>query len=121
VREFELDPNDVPDDLDADILNDPANLVPDDGARGLQTAHGFAVQGMNSHVLLAACSANEVAREGTQVRHAAGGQPTLDDSKEASVTVRGRFTTALLELFENVSPSQITYADVLNRILPIDG
>jgi hypothetical protein len=130
VREFVLDPNDVPADLDAGILENPANLATElsaltechgGRARGLQTAKGFATHGMKSHVLLAACSANEVAREGAQVsRHALGDQPTLDIPKEALI-VRGRFTIALLELLENVSLNQITYDEVLTKILPIKG
>jgi hypothetical protein len=128
VREFELDPNDVPDDLDADIVKDPANLAPEpepaechgDRPRGLHPPNGFAVHGMKSHVLLAACSANEFAREGTHNGHALGGQSTLDNPQEA-LPVRGRFTTALLELFENVPLNQITYAEVLTKIRPIEG
>ncbi|RXW20808.1 hypothetical protein EST38_g5036 [Candolleomyces aberdarensis] len=115
VRGCELSPNDVPDHLDADIRR--ANLVPEpepgptsnSAARGLVSARGFAVRGMKSHILLAACSANEEAREDFKP---ASGLPPI---------ARGRFTTALLELFQTVPPNQITYAEVLTKILPIDG
>ncbi|KAJ2926774.1 hypothetical protein H1R20_g10309, partial [Candolleomyces eurysporus] len=113
VRGCELSPNDVPDDLDAHIWK--ANPEPESeptansATRGLVSARGFAVRGMKSHILLAACSANEDAREDFK---AAGGEAPI---------ARGRFTTALLELFETVHPNQITYAEVLTKILPIDG
>ncbi|KAJ2926775.1 hypothetical protein H1R20_g10308, partial [Candolleomyces eurysporus] len=113
VRGCGLIPNDVPDDLDAHIRK--ANPEPepeptaDSTARGLASATGFAVWGMRSHILLAACSANEEAREDFR---AASGQAPI---------ARGRFTNALLELFKTVPPNQITYAEVLTKILPIEG
>ncbi|KAJ2919024.1 hypothetical protein MD484_g1468, partial [Candolleomyces efflorescens] len=118
VREFVLDPNDVPAGLDAEILEDTVNQAADEchsvGTRGLQAAKGFGSHGMKSHVLLAACSANEVARESFQVtRSALAGQPTPNDPKEA---MRGRFTVALLEMLENTPWNQMTYAEVLNKI-----
>jgi hypothetical protein len=70
----------------------------------MRFAEGFAVKGMNSHVLLAACSAKERA---------------LEDKK--SLEAHGRFTTALLQLFKEISPDQMTYADVLTKIPRIDG
>jgi hypothetical protein len=113
VRACELSPNDDPDDLDARILkeNSGKHQEPTDkattetGARGLRLAKGFATKGMQSHVHLAACSANEQARE----------------DKETPQMFRGRFTTALLELLKNVQPDQITYADILFKIPRIDG
>jgi hypothetical protein len=98
ARGCEIYPDDVPDDLDADICGNETST------RGMRFAEGFAMKGMKSHVLLAACSANERALEDKQ-------------SQEA----HGRFTTALLGLFRTVSPNQMTYADVLTKISRIDG
>jgi hypothetical protein len=70
----------------------------------MRFAEGFAMKGMKSHVLLAACSANESA---------------LEDKKTPEA--HGRFTTALLRLLKEVSPDQMTYADVLSKISRIDG
>jgi hypothetical protein len=72
------------------------------GTRGVKVANGFAQRGIRSHVLLAACSANEKAREDAGV-------------------CRGRFTTALLKLLRSTGAEQLVYADVLCRIDPIIG
>jgi hypothetical protein len=101
-RSCKLSPGDISDDLDADICKDYPET--EFSARGMRFAEGFAVEGMNSHVLLAACSANERA---------------LEDKNSAEP--HGRFTSALLRLFKEVSPDQMTYADVLTRISRIDG
>ncbi|KAJ2915864.1 hypothetical protein MD484_g4548, partial [Candolleomyces efflorescens] len=95
-RRCEICPSDVPDDLDADEA--------ESSARGMGFAEGFAVEGITSHVLLAACSANERA---------------LEDRNSAEP--HGRFTAALLRLFKEVPPDQMTYVDVLTRISRIDG
>lgn len=110
VRGGELDPNDAPDGLDADIYAANPDLPPDasntDGSisRGLRVAKGFAAYAMRSHVLLAACSVKEMARE----------------DKEDGVA-RGRFTTALLRMFKNVTPDQVTYFDSLTKMPRIEG
>ncbi|KAJ2926834.1 hypothetical protein H1R20_g10256, partial [Candolleomyces eurysporus] len=89
VRGCELSPNDVPDNLDERIRKEnPEPKAPtESGNRALRFPKGFAVKDMNSHVLLAACSANELARE---------------DKKDQRSS--GRFTSALLELFRTVPP-----------------
>lgn len=111
IRAAALDPRDeICLYLDRHIHNDPRNRpaaasdIPAAGHRGLVHSSGFANAGINSHVLLAACSATEPARE----------------DKDGDIT-RGRFTAALLELFRNTSPDQITYSEVLGRIRRIDG
>ncbi|KAJ2915855.1 hypothetical protein MD484_g4547, partial [Candolleomyces efflorescens] len=101
VRGCTLRPDDVPKDLDAAICKDYPEA--EFKARGMRFAEGFSVQGMKSHILLAACSANELALE--------------DKSPEA----HGRFTTALLRLFKEIGPDQMTYADVLSKISRIEG
>ncbi|RXW11756.1 hypothetical protein EST38_g14099 [Candolleomyces aberdarensis] len=103
VRGCQLDDGAIPDHLDLDILKDSSA-----DTRGLSIAKGFAVKDMRSHILLAACSANELAREDTVKRG-----PDSD--------ARGRFTAALLTLLRSVSPNQITYSDVLTRIPSING
>jgi hypothetical protein len=103
-RGCEVSPDDVPEDLDADICEDYPENDSTTISRGMCFAQGFAVEGMNSHVLLAACSANERA---------------LEDNR--SLEPHGRFTTALLRLFKEVPPDQMTYADVLKRISRIEG
>ncbi|KAJ2926726.1 hypothetical protein H1R20_g10359, partial [Candolleomyces eurysporus] len=106
VRGCQLDDDAIPDHLDRDILKDSRAF--DSDTRGLSIAKGFAVKDMRSHILLAACSANELAREDAVKR----GQDS---------DARGRFTAALLELLREVSPNQITYSDVLIRIPSING
>ncbi|KAJ2922365.1 hypothetical protein H1R20_g14743, partial [Candolleomyces eurysporus] len=106
VRGCELSPNDVPDDLDEHIRKEnlEPNATAEYGTRGLSSAKGFAMKDMNSHILLAACSANELAREDNRAKEA-----------------HGRFTTALLELLRSVPLDQITYANFLSRMPRIDG
>ena len=106
ARSCELSPKDVPDGLDARIYkeNPATEATTETVTRGLRFAKGFAMKDMNSHILLAACSANELAREDKKAQEA-----------------HGRFTTALLELLRTVHPDQITYADVLSKIPRIDG
>ncbi|KAH6909161.1 caspase domain-containing protein [Coprinopsis sp. MPI-PUGE-AT-0042] len=65
-------------------------------------ANGFARRGVRSHVLLAAFSANEQAREGADA-------------------CKGRFTVALLELLRATGAERLVYADVLRYINPISG
>ncbi|KAH6887267.1 caspase domain-containing protein [Coprinopsis sp. MPI-PUGE-AT-0042] len=79
--------------------NDPEMQA---GTRGVEVAKGFAHRGIRSHVFLAACSANELAREDANVG-------------------RGRFTVALLKLLRTTGVEQLVYADVLCRIDPIIG
>ncbi|KAJ2922355.1 hypothetical protein H1R20_g14729, partial [Candolleomyces eurysporus] len=106
VRGCELSPNDVPEDLDEHICkeNPEPEATTEAGTRGLGFAKGFAMKDMNSHVLLAACGAGELALE--------------DKGPEKA---HGRFTAALLELLRAVAPDQITYADVLSKMRRIDG
>ncbi|KAJ2921276.1 hypothetical protein H1R20_g15820, partial [Candolleomyces eurysporus] len=106
VRGCQLDDDAIPDHLDRDILRDGRAFGSD--TRGLSIAKGFAVKDMHSHILLAACSANELAREDAVKR----GQDS---------DARGRFTAALLDLLRSVSPNQITYSDILTRIPSING
>jgi hypothetical protein len=96
-----LSPKDSPDGLDADIYK--ANEA-ETGARGLRFAKGFAVNGMKSHIVLAACSPSGLAWEDKKAQGA-----------------HGRFTTALLKLLRTVHPDQITYADILSKIPLIYG
>ena len=81
--------------------NDP-EMRASAGTRGIKVANGFANRGIRSHVLLAACSASELAREDAGV-------------------CRGRFTVALLKLLRSTGAEQLVYADVLCRIDPIVG
>ncbi|RXW22833.1 hypothetical protein EST38_g3034 [Candolleomyces aberdarensis] len=106
VRGCELRPNDVPEDLDEHICkeNPEPEATTEAGTRGLQFAKGFSMKDMNSHILLAACGAGELARE-----------------DKGSEEAHGRFTAALLELLRTVAPDQITYADVLSKMRRIDG
>ena len=104
ARTCELSPKDSPDGLDAAIYKANPEPEAETGTRGLRFAKGFAMKDMNSHILLAACSANELAREDKKAQDA-----------------HGRFTTALLELLRTVHPDQITYADILSKIPRIDG
>jgi hypothetical protein len=76
--------------------NLPANLD-GGGARGPGSAAGSYVE---SHVLLAACSATESARE--------------EDG-------RGNFTKAFLALLQSEGVDKLTYSDVLTRMDAILG
>ena len=86
VRSAGLENHNIHPSLDSDIWGSENN------PRGIQSA---AATGLSSHVLLSACSADEVARED-------GG--------------KGRFTTALLKVFNKTSPDQLTYEQVMNRL-----
>lgn len=79
----------LPKNLDAKLLTGDGNT------RGVKLAAGFLNHGLESHVLLAACNSNEVARE------AKG---------------RGAFTTALLATLATVLTDKISYTDLLRRI-----
>ena len=80
---------DVPPDLDQEIWGSYT------GTRGTAIHPGFLHHGLQSHVLLAACGAEEMARE-------QGG--------------RGTFTKALLDTLVTVGPDKITYAHLIQRI-----
>lgn len=71
----------------------------DTGTRGVHAASKYRTRGLGSHILLAACGSNELAKE---------------DSG------RGRFTSSLLALLRRVSPEDLHYADILGHpMLPI--
>jgi hypothetical protein len=71
-------------------------------ARGIVSATGQAASGLESHIFLSACRADESACE--------------DD-----LNGHGRFTTALLKVFNMTSPDQLTYGQVLERLECIPG
>ena len=78
-----------PSDIDHDLLTaEPAT-------RGSSTAAGFARKGLNSHVLLAACTQKEHAREQSG---------------------RGNFTKAILQTIEAIGADKLTYASLLERM-----
>ncbi|KIJ27950.1 hypothetical protein M422DRAFT_71496 [Sphaerobolus stellatus SS14] len=90
---------DVPPELDMHIWNDEERCK--DETRGAFLAPGFVRCGLRSHVLIAACGAEEKARE-----HCG----------------RGIFTEALVKTLRSVGADKVTYQDVLKRIpaLPSD-
>ena len=71
-------------------------------ARGITSATGQAASGLESHIFLSACRADELAREDSSTGH-------------------GRFTTALLKVFNMTSPDQLTYGQALERLEFIPG
>jgi hypothetical protein len=80
------------------ISPDHDKTILDGGASmGTHIPVGFLKSGLSSHMLLAACSAREVAVEENG---------------------RGRFTTALLATLSNVGADNVTYTDLIQR-LPI--
>lgn len=79
----------LPADLDQDIWQVSGNV------RGTYIVPGFLQSGLRSHVLLAACGAQELAME--------------DHGP-------GIFTQALLEVLTTVSTDKIRYSDLLHRI-----
>lgn len=87
-----------PSDLDKDIKY----LSNNHASRSSSLSNGFSVSqaGLSSHILLAACSAKEFARE----NHG-----------------RGLFTYALENALKAVSPDQITYVQLLDRLQDITG
>jgi hypothetical protein len=80
--------DDVAPDLDREIWHEA-------GSRGTSIGPGFVHSGLRSHVLLAACSARELA---------------MEENK------RGVFTKTLLETLRTIGADKVTYKDVLNRI-----
>ncbi|KZP07420.1 hypothetical protein FIBSPDRAFT_922853 [Athelia psychrophila] len=83
-------PDNVPADLDLDLWQE-------NRPRGITSAPGSSYQGLDSHVLLAACGEKETAYE--------DGAPR-----------RGLFTTALLKLLREEGVDKLIYNDVLKRI-----
>jgi hypothetical protein len=83
--------NNVPRDLDRDIWQGLHN------DRATKIASGFLQSGLRSHVLLAACGADETA-------------------KEDRTLMRGDFTKAFLETIRTVGAEKITYTDLMQRI-----
>ena len=91
VREFKLPQGvRIPSDHDKSIWGG-------ESSRGTYIPTGFLKSGLSSHVLLAACSAKEFAKEENG---------------------RGRFTTALLATLSDVGADKVTYTDLIHR-LPI--
>jgi hypothetical protein len=80
----------IPPDLDQDIWQHVE--VPEGRAT---VPAGFAYSALNSHVLLAACGAKELAREEK------GG---------------GVFTSAMLHVLKSIGAEKLTYKDMLERI-----
>jgi hypothetical protein len=78
-----------PSDIDQDLL------TAETGTRASSTAVGFARKGLNSHVLLAACTQKEQAREQSG---------------------RGNFTKAILQTIEAIGADKLTYASLLERM-----
>lgn len=93
-RGFELSHDEVHVDLDRSIWKS------EEQGRGTAIATGFANAGLNSHILLAACGADEKAQE-------QGG--------------RGMFTCALLDVLNDVDASKLTYTDLMRRIGHLPG
>ncbi|KAA1472264.1 hypothetical protein DENSPDRAFT_170741 [Dentipellis sp. KUC8613] len=99
TREDEFDPDrlvrgietvaEIPTDLDRDIWSNST------GDRLAKVASGFAHTGLRSHVLFAACSAEETAKEEDR---------------------RGVFTKALLEALRMYGADKVTYKDLAQRI-----
>lgn len=79
-----LDPS-IPKEFDNDIWGGRTGAIP----------NNFALHGLRSHVLLAACSENELAYE-----HEG----------------RGQFTDAVLSTLNACAVNDLTYADVIERI-----
>ncbi|KAA1472278.1 hypothetical protein DENSPDRAFT_171259 [Dentipellis sp. KUC8613] len=79
----------IPSDLDKDIWSNSS------GDRLAKIASGFSYTGLRSHVLLAACSAEETAKEDNR---------------------RGVFTKALLETLCMYGADKVTYKDLTQRI-----
>lgn len=78
-----------PSDIDHDLL------TAESATRGSSTAAGFARKGLNSHVLLAACTQKEQAREQSG---------------------RGNFTKAILQTIEATGADKLTYTSLLERM-----
>ncbi|KDR67569.1 hypothetical protein GALMADRAFT_147105 [Galerina marginata CBS 339.88] len=89
LEDYYLPPN-----LDKDIKYLSKNQT----NRSNSSSNGFSTSGLSSHVLLAACSAKELARES----HG-----------------RGQFTRSLENALKTVSPDQITYIQLLDRLQDI--
>lgn len=81
-------PSDIPANLDQ-------NIWCSSGGRSTQIAPGFLQSGLMSHVLLAACGAKELAKEGKG---------------------RGVFTEAFLEVLAAVGADKVTYTDLIKQM-----
>jgi len=84
----------IPDELDRTIWQK------DSATRGLRVPAGFVNKGVRSHILLAACSADELAKEEKG---------------------RGCFTSAFLALLKSVGAEQLTYVEALDKMEQIAG
>ncbi|CCM00516.1 uncharacterized protein FIBRA_02550 [Fibroporia radiculosa] len=85
----------LPADLDQEIWNSPSSSSEE---RAIAISAGFAHSGLRSHVLLAACGAEERARE---------------------ERARGLFTKALIDALISYGTDKLTYADVIKRMSPL--
>lgn len=94
ARTAYLDSYSIPIDLDIDLGCHPGEP---DGSRSTTPLSG---PSLSSHVLLAACSATESARE---------------------MNGRGKFTVSLEAALKTVSPDQISYVELLDRLDNITG
>lgn len=84
----------IPKDLDLPIWQK------DSATRGARVPVGFVNKGVRSHILLAACSADELAKE--EKGH-------------------GCFTSAFLALLKNAGAEQLTYVETLDKMEQIAG
>lgn len=81
----------LPDSLDHEVIQ---------LTRAMRPANNFLRGALDTHVLLAACSDSELARESQG---------------------RGQFTTALLSLLGSTPPEELTYSEVMERLKDIKG
>ena len=90
--------------IDSEIIGsgDPALSL----SRAGNAATGFEHKGLRSHMLIAACSHTESARE------------SYVDLKK---TTRGQFTVALLALFRRKGVDKLTYNDICSQLDPMIG
>jgi hypothetical protein len=83
----------ISDNVDSDILGEK-------GIRAAAVPKGFQYNGTTSHVLLAACGANEFANE--------------NDG-------RGAFTQAFLEMLDKTGYNKLTYAGLIRKLPKINA
>ncbi|CAE6497202.1 unnamed protein product [Rhizoctonia solani] len=91
----------LPDDIDSGLIDENSSI----STRGLRTAQDETdIRGMQSHILLAACSSKGLAYE------------DLD-----TLPHHGYFTTALLNILRSVGPSRLTYKSCIQRLPKIEA
>jgi len=89
-----------PENIDSETIGEPSIS----SSRAGNVATGSERQGLRSHMLLAACSHSESARE-------------CYISCEGKT--RGQFTVALLALFRREGVDKLAYKDILSRLNPM--